>query len=653
MEPISKLPWQVYEELKDAQIQEARKAEISPLHAQLLYNRGVKTAEAMRLFLTARYNQTPDPHTLIDMPRALERIQYALDHGEHITVYGDYDADGVTSSALLTRALRTLKRPGREGIDTRSAKGAIMDVDKIVGQPLADKSAVGGDQSAPTVLLEEFVNEHNRPLRAPTLDYYIPSRLTEGCGLNIAALDLLKARGTSLIITTDCASSDVTQVEYAKSLGIDVIITDHHHPPEKRPDAYAMINPWRPDCTYNERYLCGVGIAFKLTQALYRAYGRSVEEEQDLLDLVAVGTIADVAQLLGENHTLVRLGMERLNQTQKPGLLALMRKASLQAGRIRERDIGYALAPRINAAGRMKHASTAFQLLTTDSDEEAAYYADELEELNMLRQRQTEELMNAAREQARDQVNNQVVLVSGEDWHEGIIGLVAGRLAEEIKRPVLVLSKGAEFSRGSARSREGFNIIYALQDCAYLLERFGGHSQAAGFTIANNRVEELRQHLLEWKGRDAPPASITVGDVEIPDLTGVVTEQESIPPVSMQMVDLVFRKPGRINYETYKKIRLLSPFGAANPEPVFKMENLRLLSYWASGIDGRNLRLKLGANGVVFEALFIRGGTQTQMQSLNGVSRVNVIFRLEPAWNPTDGESTKDIRLRVLEVEPG
>ncbi len=414
-----------------------------------------------------------------------------------------------------------------------------------------------------------------------------------------------------------------------------------------------MINPWRPDCTYNERYLCGVGIAFKLTQALYRAYGRSVEEEQDLLDLVAVGTIADVAQLLGENHTLVRLGMERLNQTQKPGLLALMRKASLQAGRIRERDIGYALAPRINAAGRMKHASTAFQLLTTDSDEEAAYYADELEELNMLRQRQTEELMNAAREQARDQVNNQVVLVSGEDWHEGIIGLVAGRLAEEIKRPVLVLSKGAEFSRGSARSREGFNIIYALQDCAYLLERFGGHSQAAGFTIANNRVEELRQHLLEWKGRDAPPASITVGDVEIPDLTGVVTEQESIPPVSMQMVDLVFRKPGRINYETYKKIRLLSPFGAANPEPVFKMENLRLLSYWASGIDGRNLRLKLGANGVVFEALFIRGGTQTQMQSLNGVSRVNVIFRLEPAWNPTDGESTKDIRLRVLEVEPG
>src|SRR5205823_8911816 len=257
--------------------------------------------------------EMPDPFTLIDMPQAVERIQRALVQREHITIYGDYDADGVTSSALLFRALRTLKHP------------------------------------------------------EAALDFYIPSRLHEGCGLNLNALDQLKARGTSLIITTDCASSDVAQVDYAKGREMDVIITDHHHPPEQRPHAYAMINPWRPDCTYRERYLCGVGIAFKLVQALYRRHNRSAADEQDLLDLVAVGTVADIAALLGENHTLVRLGLQKLNSTQKPGLLALIRKANLQLGNIRERDIAYGLAPRINAAGRMQDASLAFQLLTTDN----------------------------------------------------------------------------------------------------------------------------------------------------------------------------------------------------------------------------------------------------------------------------------------------
>ncbi len=236
-------PWNVYDMLTDVQFQQYATAGIEAIHAQLLHNRGIITPEAMRSFLAASYDQTPDPLTLIDMNRAVERIQHALAQREHITVYGDYDADGVTSSALLTRALRTLKHP--EAI----------------------------------------------------LDFHIPSRLHE------------KSRGTSLIITTDCGSSDVEQVAYAKTLGIDVIITDHHHPPEQRPDAFAMVNPWRPDCTYRERYLCGVGIAFKLAQALYRAYQRSSAEELALLDLVAVGTIADVAPLLGENHTLIHLGL--------------------------------------------------------------------------------------------------------------------------------------------------------------------------------------------------------------------------------------------------------------------------------------------------------------------------------------------------------
>ncbi len=238
--------------------------------------------------------------------------------------------------------------------------------------------------------------------------------------------------------------------------------------PAERPRAFAMVNPWRPDCAYGERYLCGVGIAFKLTQALYRAYKRTREDEMQLLDLVAIGTVADIAPLLGENHTLVRLGMQRLNTTQKPGLRVLIRNAGLQAGRLRERDIAYGLAPRINAAGRMKDASIAFELLITDSEDEANACVAELEQLNRTRQQETEELMRNVREQAQHQPTKSVILVSGDNWHEGILGLVAGKLVEEINKPVLVLSSDNEthLSRGSARSQKGFNIIEALRSFA-------------------------------------------------------------------------------------------------------------------------------------------------------------------------------------------
>jgi len=305
--------WEIFERLNERQYSEFKQAGIEFLHAQLLYNRGIRTPAAMRAFLDARYDSIPDPFSLIDMDRAVARIQRALETDEHITVYGDFDADGVTSAALMTRALRRLK-----------------------------------SQETP-------------------LDYCIPNRLHDARGVSREVIEMLKERGTSLIITTDCGSSDVEAISYAKTLGIDVIITDHHHPPEQLPPAYAMINPWRPDCQYGERYLCGVGIAFKLAQALYRTYDQTAQE-QVLLDLVAIGSIADIAPLLGENHTLVRLGIEQLNRTENAGLRALIRMANLQPGKMRERDIAYALGPRINAAGRMKDAGIAFKLLTTTSD---------------------------------------------------------------------------------------------------------------------------------------------------------------------------------------------------------------------------------------------------------------------------------------------
>ena len=588
--------WSVYDPLTKAQNLEFQKAGIEHLQAQLLYNRGIKTPEAMRRFLDARYDQLPDPLTLIDMDRALERIQRALATHEHMTVYGDFDADGVTSAALITRALRALKSPG--------------------------------DQ----------------------LDYYIPHRIHDTRGLSRDAIDKIKARGATLIITTDCGSSDTEEVAYAKSFGIDIIITDHHQPPVELPQAYALVNPWRPDCTYSERYLCGAGIAFKLAQALFRTYYRE-QEAQELLDLVAIGSIGDIAQLLGENHTLVRLGMQQLNNTKNPGLRALIQITNLQLGKLRERDISYVLGPRINAAGRMKHAEIAFQLLTTDKDEEAHAFAQDLEELNQWRQQQTEELMKLVREQVQRQPDDKVVLVYGDKdtWPEGIIGLVAGKLSEEIKRPVFVLSKDTESSRGSARSHGGFNIIEALRDRADLFERHGGHAQAAGFTIANTNIEELRKHLQAWYESSQSSVASAVEATATPDLTSIVIEQEITVPTDLRKVDLVITKPGVLTYDAYIKISQLGPFGSGNPEPSFRMDRLRLTRRWTSGIEGRHLRVRLRANGVQFNGTYVRGGAH--LESLKEGSLVNVFFSLEPAWNPPDGANRQDIWLKVLDME--
>ena len=593
--PSASASWAVYDPLTEAQFQPYKQAGIEYLHAQLLYNRGIKTPEAMRRFLAASYDELPDPHSLIDMDRALERIQRALAAHEHITVFGDFDADGVTSAALITRALHLLKHP------------------------------------------------------TDTLDYYIPHRTRDARGLSREALDQIKARGSSLIITTDCGSSDVEEVAYAKTLGIDIIISDHHHPPEQLPQAYAMINPWRPDCTYSERYLCGAGIAFKLAQALFRAHHQE-QEVYELLDLVAIGTIGDLAQLLGENHTLARLGLQQLNHTRNAGLRALIQIANLQPGKIRERNISYALAPRINAAGRMKHAAIAFELLTTGDDEAARVYARELEELNQLRQQQTEELMKLVREQAQSQPDDQVILVYGDkdSWPEGIIGLVAGKLSEEIKRTVFVLSRDTESSRGSARSHGDFNLIEALRERADLFERHGGHAQAAGFTIANANIEELRKHLLAWHASPKSSLEALAEEAEAPELNGEVIEQEITLPTNTRKVDLITR-PGALTFDAYNKLDLLSPFGAGNPEPVFRMNGLRLTRRWASGLEGRHLRVRLRAADIQFNGTYLRGGSQ--LETLKEGSLVNVIFCLEPAFNPPAWENRQDIWLKVLHME--
>jgi single-stranded-DNA-specific exonuclease len=594
--PVSS--WGICAPLSRAQFEQYKVVGIEALHAQLLYNRGMNVPAEARKFLDARYDQLLDPLLLNDMGKAIERIRHALETGEHITVYGDFDADGVTSAALLIRALRRLKQPG-----------------------------------------------------AP-LDYFIPHRLEHTRGLSNETLGSIIPRGTALLITTDCGSSDVAEVEYASSRGVDVIITDHHRPPPQLPPAYAVINPWRADNTYPEQFLCGAGIAFKLAQALFKAYGRE-EEVRDLLDLVALGTISDVAYMLGENHTLVRLGLEQLNTTTNAGLRALVQAAGLQGRQLRERDISYALGPRINAAGRMEHAGIAVELLTTEDEAEAQARAQELEALNQSRQQITEALMQRVREQARGQEGNAVILVSGnkKEWPEGIIGLVAGRLSEEIHRPVFVLSMDSETSRGSGRSQGDFNIIEALRQRADLFERHGGHAQAAGFTIANEKIEELHRHLLAWQssgnGGETPPV---VDETLAPDLAVVVPEPESIALAEARKVDLVITNPeAQINYDTYLKINQLAPFGTGNPEPAFRLNGALITRRWISGAEGKHLRLRLRVNEMHLNATFLRAGPR--IEAYPEGAHVNIIFNLEPQWNAPGNDERHEVWLKVMAME--
>lgn len=573
MERWAASAWRTHAALPPEQLAACRQAGVDPLHAQLLANRGIGTPGEMKRFMDARLDEVPDPLALIDMPRAVERLELALDRGECIAIVGDFDADGVTAAALLTRVMLSLGHP------------------------------------------------------ADRLECTIPHRVYDPRGLSREGLDVISAVWDStLVLTVDCGSSDAEAVEYARALGIDVVITDHHQPQAELPQACALVNPWRADSDPGERCLCGVGIAFKLALGLLRAHGREAEA-QTFLDLVAVGTIADVAPLLGENHTLARLGIEQLSWTGNPGLRALVQSARLVPGTIRERDISYALGPRINTAGRMKDAYMAYRLLVTDDKVEAEAIAREIEELNLQRRQLTDAMLALARGQARAQSGEPVVLVGGPSpgWPPGIIGLVAGRLAEEYGRPAFVLSGGEGSCRGSARCGGGFDLMEALAERADLFEAYGGHAQAAGFTIASARVPELLTHLRAWALR---------GHRE---------------PVS-RLVDIVVEHPGDLCPELYGALRQLAPFGAGNPEPVLRMNGATLSRRWLGGWDGGSLRVRLEVEDARLDGALAGGAAL--LDSLAEGAQVDVVFSLDLLPRAAGVGSQPGIWLKVLAIEP-
>ncbi|HJZ47591.1 MAG TPA: single-stranded-DNA-specific exonuclease RecJ, partial [Roseiflexaceae bacterium] len=488
----------------------------SPLAATLLYQRGMRDKSSIAAFLSTDYKRGfHDPFLLKGMDVAARRVAAAIAEGETIVVYGDFDTDGVTAVTLLMQAI----------------------------------GAMGGDI---------------RP--------YIPHRLREGYGLNSEAIEQMAAEGVRLLITVDCGISNVGEVALAQERGIDVIVTDHHTPPPILPEAFAVVNPKQPGCEYPYKQLVGVGIAYKLVQALARLGVKMPLRGRDLLDVVALGTVTDMGPLNGENRVLVQAGLESINTTQRPGLKALILAAGLVQGKISAGDISFMLGPRLNAAGRIDDALLAYQLLLADDFTAARALADTINQANRRRQDLTKEIQGLARRQAEElgKRENRIVVLDGAEYPAGLVGLVAAKLVEELGRPVLLIERGPETSRGSARSIPGFNMIEALAACDELFARYGGHSAAAGFTIATERLPELEARLLDYAATRLP-------------------DQMLVPALEID-ADVPL---GALNWQLLEQIAVLEPFGQSNPQPVLMSRRVRVASSRATGAEGQHLKLRL------------------------------------------------------------
>lgn len=483
----------------------------------VLYHRAAEPEAALAFLSPER--ATGDPFLLPDMEVAVARLLRAVERGETIALYGDYDVDGVTGTALLAQALRAL------------------------GVPVVP---------------------------------YIPHRIDDGYGLTRAALQGLRERGASLVVCIDTGITAVEEIAFAEGLGLEVIVTDHHRVPAALPAAVAAINPRRPDSRYPFRELAGVGVAFKLLEGLGMALGGRLANRLPLLeeglDLVALGTVADLAPLVGENRWLVACGLERLRAPTgvRLGLQALMERARIGREALTAESIAYGLAPRLNAAGRLDHASLSFRLLTTEEAEEARALAERLEELNAERQRLTRELVEEARRQVEGQVGAPVLWVEGPRFLPGVLGLIAARLVEEHGRPAVAVATAGPVATASLRS-PGVDLVPALEACSELLVRFGGHTQAAGFSAEVARLPEVRRRLLRWVGErwdgleEGWPVLQIDAEVPLDGWSG----------------------------ESVRWLQALEPYGAGNPGPLFLARGLELVEAQPVGAGQEHLRLRV------------------------------------------------------------
>jgi single-stranded-DNA-specific exonuclease len=558
-------------------------AEIPPLVAQVLWARGLTNFESMQRFL-ADEPDTADPMCMQDMPKAIERILRAIRAGEQIAIYGDYDCDGVTACALLHQALDLL--------------GARTQV-------------------------------------------YIPNRFDEGYGLHAEALDHLKAQGAELVVTVDCGARAKQEAAHARDIGLDLIVTDHHEVGDGLlTGAYAVLNPHRADCAYPFKSLAGVGVAYRLAQGLFdsspeRLHGQSVTEAlEPLLDLVALGTVADVVPLVGENRQLVREGLIRINTQPRPGVRFLALAARVKLGAVTAQTVGFTLAPRLNAAGRLDTARDAYELLSTDDESLASQLALRLNERNSERQKVTATVAQLAEQTAFADGDEEVPLLfaSDGDFNAGVIGLAASRLVERFYKPAVVVSLGkadAESgeARGSCRSVAEFNITAALDECHDLLMRYGGHAAAAGFTMQASHIDELRRRLVEIARRRQPAGGWT-------------------RPLRIDSrVNL-----HKLSWDTYTQLACLEPHGMANLKPTFAacdvtVQNIRRVGQPSDQPPHLQLRLK-DARGALWEAIGWRMGERAR--ELSTGAKIDVAFQLDiNEWN---GE--RKLQLAMQDLRP-
>ncbi|NPV78421.1 MAG: single-stranded-DNA-specific exonuclease RecJ [Anaerolineae bacterium] len=553
--------WQVAEPISETVA--ANLSGYPPILQQLLFNRNITTLQKADLFLQAS-GSIHDPFLLKDMKAAVRCLLKAIDSDEEIVVYGDYDVDGVTATVLLVQLLR--------------AYGA-----KARG--------------------------------------YIPNRFDEGYGLNTDALEGLYQEGIRTIVTVDCGIRSSREAEYARSKGITLIISDHHEPEAELPDAPAVICPKQPGDEYPEKNLAGVGLSFKMAEAILATRPLPGVQAEDWIDLVAIGTVADVVSLTGENRSLVKAGLKKLQNCQRPGLCSLANAAGLNVQTISSHDIGFVIGPRLNAAGRLESALEAYALLMEGDIFEAGLLAQKLDDQNRQRQELTREMQEEAERQTANANGSELLFVVNPKFNMGVVGLVASRLAELYYRPSVVASQGPEFTRGSCRSIPEFHITKALDQCADLLVRHGGHAMAAGFTVHNENLAALAQRLMDIAHREL--------------------ENKSLRPVLQADMEISFRElhPRLLSY-----LDAIEPTGLGNPGTIFVSRNVQVLHHREVGNDGQHLRLTVRGDGIVHDAIAFRQGFWARQLP----NAVDILYSFERNYY----RGRESLQLNVRDIKP-
>ncbi|MXY96882.1 MAG: single-stranded-DNA-specific exonuclease RecJ [Gemmatimonadetes bacterium] len=539
--------------------------------AQILLNRGVSTFDDARYFLKPTLDDLHSPFLMADMDLAVERIHDAIQGGEHIMVFGDYDVDGTTATTLLYLTIKLL-------------------TDRISS--------------------------------------YIPNRMTDGYGLSIEGLEEAKSRGVTLILAVDCGITANAEVELAREMGIDVVIIDHHVPGDTLPNGVAILNPKRDDCEYPFKELCGVGLAYKVAQALAEHVGLPENTVYTHMDLVALGTTADIVPLRDENRVLTKYGLDMMQQTHKSGLQALLDVAGLREKELSTGHMLFLLAPRINAAGRMGDATRVVDLLITEDQKRAAQLAEELNVENKRRRKEDTLTFEAARDIVeKDPVlrESKGLVLASDTWHPGIIGIVASRMVEAFNRPVVMISTAGEKGRGSARTVGDFHLYNAIKECSNLLIQFGGHHHAAGLSIEKDRIDEFRQKFNEVVAARATPADF------IPKLE--IDSEIELDEVTPRMVKLM---------------KMIGPFGPANHHPVLVSRDLSVVGKPRTiGMDKKHLRFRVRQKGRTMDAIGF--GMAHFADRLNDSrDRLDLAYTLEE--NTFRGETSLQLRIKDIKL---